>query len=189
MDDLLAWAKNFLEMLARLRIILERARKFNITRTLSYFHYRNYYFWAKMMENRVMIGTIIYKNRLRKQRKERLQQEQKEEESKNTFQEEKEEENNSISILQEQAEEGKKQKGKKKRHPKRRSESEDSTQRNAADHSILNLNQHAADGLDSVTSEVGGTIGTFRKLLYLSKNNSETLRMEVPPATVEENEK
>ena len=153
------------------------------------------------MENRVMIGTIIYKNRLRKQRKERLQQEQKEEESKNTFpeekeeeikntfQEEKEEENISISILQEQAEEGKKQKGKKKRHPKRRSESEDSTQRNAADHSIFNLNQHAADGLDSVTSEVGGTIGTFRKLLYLSKNNSETLRMEVPPATVEENEK
>ena len=84
----------------------------------------------------------------------------------------------------------KRNKGKNKRQPKRRSESEDSTQMNAQEQYASNLNQHVAEGGNPITSGlVVLTNGTFQKLLNLKKNPSETLRREVLPATVEENEK
>jgi hypothetical protein len=157
---------------------------------ISYFHDRNYYIWSKDMENRFDVDSMIYKITLRKERneRERLQLEQEEEDSKISVQGEEKEENSSI-LSKEPREKGTRQKGKEKRRSKRRSGSKDSTPMNAEEPSTSNLNHLVVDGLDTVTS-VGGTIGQFQTCLLTSqKKSTETWRMEVLPATNEENEK
>ena len=142
------------------------------------------------MENRFEGDSMIYKRTLRKQRneRERLQREQGEEESKISIQGEEKQENSSI-LSKEPREMGTRQKRKEKRHPQRRSGSKDSTPMNAEESSSSNLNHQVVDGLDTVTS-VGGMIGQFQTCLLTSqKKGTETWRMEVLPATNEENEK